>query len=665
MKSLKLKISLLAGILISVVGISLAGSFFINGRNIITDDTKVSLTIMADQASDTVNMELEGFLQELQALASNDLIADPTVSMEQKMQVIQREVKRIDAVRLGIADMEGNLQNHDGSKAQVAQRDYYISAKNGEAAISEPIVSKADGSFVIMYAVPIYYNNQIVGVMTEARNGNRLSEITNSITISETSSSIMLNSAGTTIASANADDVKNMRNIIEESKTNPDLSELAAVYEKMLNREHGVESYKLDGKEYYIGYAPIDSTTWVFATQLEKSDALSSMERLIMLITIMVVVTIIVGVVCGFTMGSIIASRVKMVGVYLQQIANGNLNVSFHAKQMKKKDEIGQMINVLSDMSGSLKGMISTIADNSVTVQFSASELSESSNEISTVTQNVSSAIADIAKGSFEQSEELVKISTALDEFGARLEQVVGDVDSVEETSNTINNMASSSSEEMNLLNQSVSRVGDVFEGFYQKLEELNKRIASVHEITNLIDEISSQTNLLALNASIEAARAGEAGKGFAVVASEIGSLADQSQASVTQITNLVNRVSEETDVIMSNAKEVSNELDGQRTVIKQSIESFSEIICKVEEVLPNIQNVRRSVDRVQKDKNDILLSIGDVTSVSEEISASTQEITASTEEMNASMEEIANSSMLLNEQSSAMLSEVNKFEYK
>ena len=45
---------------------------------------------------------------------------------------------------------------------------------------------------------------------------------------------------------------------------------------------------------------------------------------------------------------------------------------------------------------------------------------------------------------------------------------------------------------------------------------------------------------MLSLNASIEAARAGEEGRGFAVVANEVRNLAEQSNASVTDIRQVI-----------------------------------------------------------------------------------------------------------------------------
>ncbi len=54
------------------------------------------------------------------------------------------------------------------------------------------------------------------------------------------------------------------------------------------------------------------------------------------------------------------------------------------------------------------------------------------------------------------------------------------------------------------------------------------------------IEEIAQQTRLLAINATIEAARAQEYGKGFSVVASEVRRLAEQTQATATEVVSLV-----------------------------------------------------------------------------------------------------------------------------
>ena len=73
-----------------------------------------------------------------------------------------------------------------------------------------------------------------------------------------------------------------------------------------------------------------------------------------------------------------------------------------------------------------------------------------------------------------------------------------------------------------------------------QNVQKLEERMKQVEHIVSVVSEIASQTNLLALNASIEAARAGEHGRGFAVVAEEVRKLADESDHSARNISQLL-----------------------------------------------------------------------------------------------------------------------------
>ena len=72
-------------------------------------------------------------------------------------------------------------------------------------------------------------------------------------------------------------------------------------------------------------------------------------------------------------------------------------------------------------------------------------------------------------------------------------------------------------------------------------MQAIVDRSAEMRGIVAMIDNVAFQTNILALNAAIEAAHAGNQGRGFAVVAREVGLLARKSSHSTQTIQELIN----------------------------------------------------------------------------------------------------------------------------
>ena len=105
--------------------------------------------------------------------------------------------------------------------------------------------------------------------------------------------------------------------------------------------------------------------------------------------------------------------------------------------------------------------------------------------------------------------------------------------------------------------------LGSSINGITEQLNETSGSVKEINKAATIISDVASETNLLSLNASIEAARAGEAGRGFAVVAGEISKLAEQTERSVQEISNTVEKLNsdfEETHRLMQGLESYSKE---------------------------------------------------------------------------------------------------------
>jgi methyl-accepting chemotaxis protein len=111
---------------------------------------------------------------------------------------------------------------------------------------------------------------------------------------------------------------------------------------------------------------------------------------------------------------------------------------------------------------------------------------------------------------------------------------------------------------------------------------DLERSVANIATVAQMIKTVAHQTNLLALNATIEAARAGEAGRGFGVVAEEVKSLAGQTASATARIEATVAEVQTGAEAVVSAVTGIGAILDrvvGAQRQVRDIVEGQAELV--------------------------------------------------------------------------------------
>ncbi|PKA72703.1 methyl-accepting chemotaxis protein [Pseudomonas baetica] len=145
------------------------------------------------------------------------------------------------------------------------------------------------------------------------------------------------------------------------------------------------------------------------------------------------------------------------------------------------------------------------------------------------------------------------------------------------------------------------------------KVENMQQDAQRITEILGVIGAIAGQTNLLALNAAIEAARAGEQGRGFAVVADEVRALAARTQASTSEINEMLSRLTQ----------------------------GVSSSVSAMENTQASCQSAADATARVNSGLDEMAGSVSHINSLSTQIATAAEQQSAVTEEINRSMVQI------------------------
>ncbi len=153
--------------------------------------------------------------------------------------------------------------------------------------------------------------------------------------------------------------------------------------------------------------------------------------------------------------------------------------------------------------------------------------------EVRASAEAIGSGTKQIASGNSDLSQRTEEQASSLEETASSMEELTSTVKQNAENARRANELTISAS-------AIAVKGGEVVNQVVGTMSSISESSGRIVDIIGVIDGIAFQTNILALNAAVEAARAGEQGRGFAVVASEVRNLAQRSAVAAKEIKALI-----------------------------------------------------------------------------------------------------------------------------
>ncbi len=293
----------------------------------------------------------------------------------------------------------------------------------------------------------------------------------------------------------------------------------------------------------------------------------------------------------------------------------------------------------MGKIATSFNAMVASLRKIMTDTQNTTEQVSTATVEISTAAQQQLTSLNETVSALNEVASTAEEFKTTIQEFADRAQSVQDATGETASQAREGREAAQKSAEETEAVRDDIRAAGESVLHFANQMQRIT-------EITNMVNEIAEQTKLLALNASIEAARAGEEGKGFAVVATQVRELATQSKEAARNISTLIADTQRSLQAVVNRIEQGTRQSDETAKTVRSMADQFEEFVEAFTQTADAMTQITGAAQQQEKGIVELVGGLAQIETASKETLTSAEqtqksiaEIDRQTATLNANMQ--------------------------
>lgn len=280
----------IVGVFLLFIGMSFL-VFFYYVQEDVEKNIRKTLTDDIERQSDHLNSIIMEQYQQLRGMAAyfggqEELVTSSNLSL---LRAINEESN---LGRLAVIGADGVSYYDDGSVRVVSNRDYFTEALTGKEYLSDPLESLVDGQTKVILSVPVYRNDEVVGVVAGSYDVGMLSHILFEDVYDGAGYSLIVTGEGTIVAYDGSEQFRmiqpndNFFEFYQQAEFGGDVS-IADIRQDFDRQSGNTHHFTIFGDRRYLSYTSLNLNDWMlcyivpYATAQEGYKFISNYETLL------------------------------------------------------------------------------------------------------------------------------------------------------------------------------------------------------------------------------------------------------------------------------------------------------------------------------------------------------------------------------------------------